>query len=277
MWKSYGLIAIVVAGFGLALVVLDRAITYERAAERRALDLRATDLAARALVPGSPLACLDGVAGGDVESACERILFARPETVAAATSYVAAQIDLLSDGAAFARRRDATFEHRLAGLRRAIGLDRFGIAAHVLTTREGCSAERCAVFEWLPDAGPLKANLRADLFAQSVERHRADWQAPPADAAPTASVAPPGPVAGTAHATDFDFPSSASIPPVSIMDPEPKAPAKQEAAPGAASGAASSGARKSSTPPVPPRRPRSQATGQATGQSTGQATGSAAR
>jgi hypothetical protein len=47
--------------------------------------------------------------------------------------------------------------------------------------------------------------------------------------------------------TKFDFPSAASIPPVSIMNPEPKAP------PNAAGGDAPAAA----APPVPPKRPPS--------------------
>jgi len=259
MWKSYGLIAAIVVGLGLALVAVDRVVTYERAAERRAIDLRAGQLAALALAPGSPLACLDGTAGEGVESACEQTLFARPATVAAAVSYTAARIDLLRDGATFARR-DPAFEPKLAGLRRAIGIDRFGIAAHVLTTRDGCSAERCAIFEWLADAGALKSNMRSGIFGQYIERYRATWQAAEPGSAPDVSGSPvgsiPAPAAGTAHATDFDFPSAASIPPVSIMDPEPKQPAaKQEAA--------TSNDRKSPAPPVPPRRPQNPAAGTA--------------
>jgi hypothetical protein len=265
MWKSFGLLAVVVAGLGLALVAVDRVVMYERAAERRALDLRAGELTARALAPGSALACLDGVAGEGIESACERALFARPETVAAAVSYMAARIDLLSDGAAFAKRREADYDRKLVGLRRAIGLDRFGIAAHVLATRDGCSAEHCFVFELLADLGMLKSNLRSGIFAQYVERHRVDWQTERPDAAPAemsggapaGGSQPPGAVAGGAPATDFDFPSAASIPPVSIMDPEPRLPAANGTA---ASGTASANERK---PPVPPRRPNNQATGSA--------------
>jgi hypothetical protein len=262
MWKPYGLIAVVVVSLGLALVAVDRVVTYERAAERRSLELRASELTARALEPGSPLACVDGAAGEGVESACERTLFARPETVAAAVSYVAARIDLLNDSAVFAKRRDAEFDRKLAGLRRAIGLDPFGIAAHVLATRDGCSADRCAVFDLLADAGMLKSNLRSGIFTQYVERHRGDWQnlqpgAPPAETsgAPVGSIQSPGAAAG-AHVTDFDFPSAASIPPVSIMNAEPPPAATQEPAPGAAT----SNDRK---PPVPPRRPQNQATGSA--------------
>src|SRR5258705_4867907 len=42
---------------------LDRTESHERSAERRALDQRAADLTRRALTSGSPLACLDAVAG----------------------------------------------------------------------------------------------------------------------------------------------------------------------------------------------------------------------
>src|SRR5262245_26653290 len=40
--------------------------------ERRALEQRVAELALRALSPGSPLACLDALAGENVEIACEK-------------------------------------------------------------------------------------------------------------------------------------------------------------------------------------------------------------
>src|ERR1022692_3704577 len=42
------------------------------------------------------------------------------------------------DGPPSPRHGDADFPAALAGLRRAIELDRFGIAAHVLAVRDGC-------------------------------------------------------------------------------------------------------------------------------------------
>ena len=48
------------------------------------LKLRAEELAAHALSPGSSLACLDALAGDSVETACEKALFASPANVAAA-------------------------------------------------------------------------------------------------------------------------------------------------------------------------------------------------
>src|SRR5262249_7476085 len=44
----------------------------DNAAERHALDARISELATRALRPGSALACLDATAGETVESSCEK-------------------------------------------------------------------------------------------------------------------------------------------------------------------------------------------------------------
>ena len=118
----------------------------ERAAERRALDQRSLALTAQALAPGSMLGCLDSAAGEAVESACETAVFDDPQSVAAAVAYVSARLALLADGLDYARNADADFAERLAGLRRSIELDRFGITAHVLSTRDGCTAERCPAF-----------------------------------------------------------------------------------------------------------------------------------
>ena len=60
-------------------------------ADRRALEIRAQALTSHALAPGSPLACLDAVAGDSVDAACEKALFASPATVAAASAYAAAR------------------------------------------------------------------------------------------------------------------------------------------------------------------------------------------
>src|SRR5262245_1061580 len=44
------------------------------AAERRAFDVQTLELASRTLVPGSPLPCLDAIAGDTVEDACEKAI-----------------------------------------------------------------------------------------------------------------------------------------------------------------------------------------------------------
>src|SRR5215813_12141738 len=87
-------VGIVLAALLAGWLTLDAWARRDLAAERRALDQRAFELTARALLPGSTLACLDGAAGEAVETACEKALFAGPETTAAAVSYVAAQLSL---------------------------------------------------------------------------------------------------------------------------------------------------------------------------------------
>jgi hypothetical protein len=221
---------VVVVLAGVAVVsILARMAQDERGAERRALAQRSAELTAQTLAPGSTLACLDGAAGEAVEGACEKTVFAGPQSTAAAVAYMAARLTLLADGLAFARHGDADFPAALAGLRRAIELDRFGIAAHVLAVRDGCTAERCAAFALLGDADVIKSNLKAQVFNQYVSRYAVDWNkfAPTVDKlapAPLASVLEPTAPSKTPLGSKYSFPSAASIPPVSIMNAEPMLP-----------------------------------------------------
>ena len=219
--------------FGLGIIaIVDRMAEDERFAERRALAQRNAQLTGAAMAPGSTLACLDGAAGETVENACEKTVFAGPQSTAAAVAYMAARLTLLSDGLAFARHSDPDFAVSLAGLRRAIELDRFGIAAHVLAVRDGCTAERCDAFALLGDANVIKSNLKAQVFDQYVSRYAANWNknaatAPVADRLPGAmapvAILPEAPAKAPVP-DKYDLPSSASIPPVSIMNPEPPLP-----------------------------------------------------
>jgi hypothetical protein len=239
------------------MAILDRMAEGERGAERRALAQRGAQLTAQVLAPGSTLACLDGAAGEAVENACEKMVFAGPQSSAAAVAYMAARLTLLADGLAFARRDDPDFATTLAGLRRAIELDRFGIAAHVLAVRDGCTADRCPAFALFDDANVIKANLKAQVFNQYVSRYAADWNksGPMAEKqAPVASAAEPTAPAKTPLAGRYDFPSAASIPPVSIMNSEPLLP--KEASDAQAEQPAGEGG---ASVPVPPKRPQSQA------------------
>jgi hypothetical protein len=254
--------------FGLGIIaIVDRMAEGERFAERRALAQRSAQLTGAAMAPGSTLACLDGGAGETVENACEKTVFAGPQSTAAAVAYMAARLTLLSDGLAFARHSDPDFAVSLAGLRRAVELDRFGIAAHVLAVRDGCTAERCDAFALLGDANVIKSNLKAQVFDQYVSRYAANWNknvatAPVADRLPGA-VAPvailPEAPAKAPVPDKYDLPSSASIPPVSIMNPEPPLPKAATDAQGAQDAgekdAAAPGAPKPRTPAaLPPAR-----------------------
>src|SRR5690606_10509406 len=116
--------------------------------------------------------------------------------------------------------------------------DRFGIAAQVLSQRDGCSAAQCTGFALVTDSSMLRSNLKARTFDQYVSRHSVAWNAPaqPAPDKPVAATQPAAapqaaaPAAGEPRqvSSKYDFPSAASIPPVSIMDAEP--PLSKEAA-----------------------------------------------
>jgi hypothetical protein len=248
--------------------------------DRRALEDRKTALMTGAISPGSALSCLDEMAGVAVATACEKAVFASPEAVAAAVKYVTAQLALLKDGTAYAMQ-DSSYAAELAPLRAAIELDRFGLVAHVLADREGCTAERCDAVATFQDSSRVKTNLRDRTFDEQVRRYTAGWNAPrPADGI-VAAVGPPvslpsatGP--GTV-APKYDFPSSKSIPAVSIMAPEgpppkdpsretapardvmpqsmPAPPASQQAAATPPNADPNAGAAPATSTPVPPRRP----------------------
>ena len=262
-----------IAGGALAVnAVLDHMTRAERATERRALLQRNAELSVGAVVPGSMLSCLDGGAGEAIEMACEKSVFANPENAAAAVAYTAARLALLADAANAARRGDPSLMDAFAPARRAIELDRYGIAAHVLATRDGCTAERCSAFVLVRDTAALQANLKAQAFDNYVGRYAAAWtksqsvvekQPQTPTPVPVAS-APPLETRGQPVASKYDFPSAASIPPVSIMNAEPplpKAAADAQAAQSKADPSKSDPPKADAEPavPKPPKRPQAQA------------------
>lgn len=234
--------------------LLDQVGRAERAAEHRALEQRAAELAARAVAPGSALACLDGIAGDEVEEACEKVIFASPENVAAAVSYVAAQFAVLAAASELTASGGAVTATRV-GLGRALEADRFGIAAHVLSVRERCTPLRCPPLALLPDARRVLANMAEQRFERHVRTYAASWSqtgsAVASKGAPTEAPAAPASTASAAPApakpsNDIFFPSAASIPPVNIMTSDP--PARD-------------GERKASPAGSPPPRPSAGNTG----------------
>jgi hypothetical protein len=201
----------------------------DRIEARRALNARLDELAARVLAPNSLFGCLEPGLGDAVDNACEKELFAGPETVGAATALVAARWSLLGRAVDYAKR-DPNFDARLDGLRRSLQADRYGFLAQVLVTREGCTVTRCDGLERLSDPTRVRANLAERTFENLVARNAVAW----------ANRTHPPVAATIAPGANVNFPSAASIPPVSIMGTEPGA-----AAPAAAA-------------PTPPRRPAAQ-------------------
>jgi hypothetical protein len=251
------------AAFGaiLAWAFLTGTAVRDLSVERRNLEMRAAQLAAQVLAPASPLACLDGTGGESVETACERALFVSPATVAAASSYTLARLALLSDIAGHVKA-GGNLDSILPSLRRALEVDRFGFVAHTLALRDGCTSSRCAALALFPDPERVRANLSAQTFERYLDRYSALWGLP--GETPMAQTAPPSlatlaasqPSPGQSQKkvlVDIDFPSAASIPAISIMNPEPKTgPASVARETHAAASARHSSRKAGNSPPPAP-------------------------
>jgi hypothetical protein len=251
---SFIVIAAALGGI-IAWSFLDRSAGHDNDADRRALELRAGELTAHALAPGSALPCLDAVAGDDVETACEKSLFASPASVAVATSYVAARLALLSDMVAYVKRGGGSIDSTLLPLRRAVEADRFGFLAHALAVRDGCTSQDCKAVAVLSDASHIRDNLNASTFDDYLNRYLTAWNQP-ADTPVVDAATQPG-VQAPHKIVNIDFPTAASIPAVSIMNPEPAgkpAPAAASsanpAADGQAGGAQKKARKQAANPPL---------------------------
>ncbi|WP_371425189.1 hypothetical protein [Tardiphaga sp.] len=211
------------------------------------------------------LSCLDELAGDMVLAGCEKVLFGSADSVAAAVSASAAQINhLTSYGDVATANKSMTPE--LAGLRRAIERDRYGLVAYVLQSRDRCMPESCAAYAALSDHKQIASNMEERTYEGLVTRYAPSWNAPPA-----AAAAATGALAGlpasvpTGKPTTADFPSSASIPPISIMTdtpvPAPKTPpaAANAQAPRAATSAPPPVAAKKQPAPKAAARPQAPA------------------
>src|SRR3954469_19388572 len=174
--RMIGRVGLILLGVAITWILLDGSARRDLAIERHALDGRANELMLRAIMPGSALACLNGMAGEAVEASCEKALFATPEATAAATSFVSAQLALLADAAAFARR-DLSYTGVPGQLRHSAELDRYGIVAHVLASRDACTADHCPTFALLNDASRVSTNLAEQRYDLYVAHYAAGWPA----------------------------------------------------------------------------------------------------
>jgi hypothetical protein len=220
-----------------------------RVGERRELQARLGALEAAAWSPGSALACLGEAHDDQLADACERALFATPQSVNAAVSFTAARLALLQDADALAATPSSAVV--VDALRAALEQDRYGFTAYALKQRYACTVERCKPIGLLRQTEQVRANLHDGLFERKLAQHKNAWLE---KAAPAEAETPPPPPAPQASASappfapvppNFTLPSSDSIPPVSIMNPEPgtsSGPSPREAATAPA------------TPPVPPAR-----------------------
>jgi hypothetical protein len=164
----------------------------------------------------SVLSCVDDLAGEAVGAACERLVFASPDSTAAAVSYTASLLTRLTALGDIATAK-ANMTPEMLAIRRALERDRYGLVAQVLTARDGCTQTQCAAFRALMDSRQIATNMNDRVYELLVGRYAPSWNAPPSPAMPVAlpSSAPTG------RPTNAEFPSSANTPAVSIMMPEP--------------------------------------------------------
>lgn len=214
------------------------------------------------------MSCIDDLAGETVLTACEKTLFASPESAAAAISYAASQISRLTAlGDAATVNRNLTPE--IESLRRAVERDRYGLMAYVLVARDHCSPQGCPAFRSLSNSRQIMSNMDDRVYEGLVMRYSPSWGMP---AMPATAAAPGGAIAALPPAiaqtplttvppgkptTMIDFPSASSTPPVNIMTPEPGGPGS--AAPPPPRGAAAPGGaapapapRSAAAPPANP-------------------------
>lgn len=183
------------------------------------------------VTPSLPaLSCLDDLAGDAVAAGCEKALFGAPDAVAAAVSYTAARIDRLTAlGDIASAEKSLTVDMKV--LRKSLERDRYGLVAHVLVTRDGCTQFDCAAFRSLTDQRQVAANMDSHLYDTLVARHAPTWNTPATAPAMPATAALAG--VPTGKPTNAEFPSASSTPPVSIMNPEPSTAATRQATPAA--------------------------------------------
>lgn len=196
--------------------------------QRHAIEARLSELRAQALSASSTLACLEG-AGGTVETACEHAVFATPESLAAADLYTTTRVDLLASAARYSGPRTPQFDEAVSALQRSLEQDPFGLTANTLVRRTGCTAARCDALAMFADQTRVRENVRQKTYEAIVGRHSANWRASapvaaaPAPSAPALVTAPSGTETRGAPIPDkYTLPSSASIPPISIMQDEPE-------------------------------------------------------
>ena len=267
-----GLVIVAVLGFAawVGWSLIGRSAQSEKMAERQSFEQRAAALAASARAPGVALGCLGGMAGEQVEAACERAVFATPDAVASAVNYVAAQLSLVSEALAAERRTNVDYDALVTPMLRGLEADRYGIVAHVMLQRDNCAADDCDDLGLLRDPNRVRANLQDKPFNALVAKYAPSWATmrlgPVADFSRALPAAVPGGPTGVPVSSKYEFPSSSSIPPVNIMGTEspagaaaPAAAGNTSAPPVAAPPAPSPSAASiaGEQPPVPPRRPAS--------------------
>jgi hypothetical protein len=206
------LTVITLLAIGIAVAATIRG--YGPANRSASSDVRST----ASVAPNLPvLSCIDDLAGEAVGAACEKLVFASPDSTAAAVSYTASLLTRLTAlGDVASAKANMTTE--MLAIRHALERDRYGLVAQVLTAREGCTQTQCPAFRSLMDSRQIATNMNDRVYDLLVGRYAPSWNTLPPAAIPAAALAASVP---TGRPTNAEFPSSANTPAVSIMTPEP--------------------------------------------------------
>src|SRR4051812_1818039 len=132
-----------------------------------------------ATAPLPQLSCIDELAGDAVLAACEKVLFGSAESVAAAVTYAASQITLLTSLGDVATANKGAGSDLLA-LRRAVERDRYGLMAYVLMARDRCTPTACRAFRSLTEPRQIASNMEDRVYEGLVMRYAASWNTPQA-------------------------------------------------------------------------------------------------
>ena len=180
----------------------------------------------RTQVTGQPvIACVETKLNDDIDAACERALFSRPEHLAAATAYVRQGLNLLKDSQEYAAARGLPLAAEFERLRTLLEQDRFGLVANLLIREENCTIGNCKELLLFSDSANVQANMVQHTFQMRVTQHFHHAHAlrePSSVAAASLSESRVAPSLVAAPVPPkYVLPSSNSIPPISIMNEEP--------------------------------------------------------
>ena len=291
LWLTTG-VGLIATAVGIATIVsvalasafVSGLLYRDHAEEGRVILQRMFDLTTLQAGSQPALGCLDVSPGDPLEEICERTIFANPQTVASANAFVAARLSVLGEALSYASVTRSPSGGAVVSLRQVVENDPFGIVAHVLAARYGCSASQCSAFAMLTDTSKVETNLNARTYENLVSRYAPSWQGqggpavsalpgqgpavaaassllgqgPPVVAPVLGSSPNVRPVPGGAPPKGLSVPPASSIPAVSIMTDEPRVPPAQTGTPSAASGstqrppAHSTPRNQPPTPPSPP-------------------------
>jgi hypothetical protein len=166
--------------------------------------------------------------------------------------------------AAYVKHGGRDIDGALLPLRHSLETDAYGFVAHALAVRDGCTSQNCKALEVLRDPSRVRANLSGQTLDRYLDRYLTVWALQPDGPAPVADATtqsqptyqPGGP--GPRKTVNIDFPTAASIPAVSIMNPEPGTKPTPAPASAAANSNPQAPAAAAASPP-PAKKSRKQA------------------